>query len=716
MTNTKRAPLPQSSAMTLRDIYYVVFRHKKKIAIFFCCVLALVVLIVVHMPRIYESDAKMLIRLGRENAALDPNTSSGTPFINITESRETEINSDIEVLRSREIIEQIVDSLGVDYVLNVSAGVKKKLPATHKDSFVSKELAVQSILNNLTVELVKKTNIIAISFQSRSPQASHDILDLLILLFHEKHMLIYRPAGSYAFIEQQKNALEEQLKVEEQQLRDMCNSTGIVSVPEQQASLLARLDELKNTLEHSQADVAASGGKVTALENNIHDVPRMMTANKTNSAPLTSGNELHVKLDAMRVKRLELSAVYSDSSRRIKDLDKQINQIKSLLDSEDVKSNASTAIRQMQLDLLSEKTNLASESARVHGLSTMLQSTRNEMTNFNKNRIVISEMQRQLDIDEANYRKYVDNLEQARIDLSLKDASLSNISIIQPATYAYKSIVGSRKIRVVLFGLLFAFFGSLCVAFVREFFDHTIKRVEDIEEYLHLPGLGGIPYYVKDSDQFRVSLPNLHLFDTIREKLILAGKDGKIPQVLAVTSCYDGEGTGAIASNIAKSLITRPESGKVLLVDMDINNPYLHKAFSLPTFPGFFELLSSVHSNDITPLPVTSISGLEVLPAGNAQHKTLYLGKSERFSNLMSQWKSRYDYIVFSMPSISRSSLIMELANKVDEVILVVEAERIRREVIARLLSDLLHSGITVFGAVLNKQHYYVPQWLYKRL
>jgi len=714
--NTKRAPLPQSSAMTLRDIYYVIFRHKKKVAIFFCCVLALVVFTIVRMPRVYESEAQMLIRLGRENTTLDPTTGMGAPTINVTESRETEINTDIEVLRGREIVERVVDSLGVGTILNLTARTEKKHLQTSGDSVMKKEQAVALIEKNLTTELIKKTNIINISYQSLNPQTAHDVLDMLIRCYYQKHMSIYRPAGSYAYIEQQKDFLEQSLKSQEVQLRTMRDSTGIVSVPEQQASLLTSIADLQSSLERAKADVSASNARIQAIEKNISNYRENMSEYKMVGTNMSSSDLLRTKLNDMRLKQLELGSFYSDSSRKMKNLRQEIQKTQVMLDSEDVHNNGSVVIRQMLLDLMAEKASFAGVNARYQTLKTLMQKALNKMTAFNSNRIIISELQRQLDLDDANYRKYVDNLEQARIDLGLKDKNLSNINIIQPATYPLKSIIGSRKIRVVLFGLLFAFFGSLCVAFVMEFLDHTIKRVEDIEEYLHLPCLGGVPCYVKKDEQLRIPFPNLHVFDTIREKIILAGKDGKIPQILAVTSCYDGEGSGAIASFLAKSLITRPESGRVLLVDLDINNPFLHKVFSLPLLPGFSESFTSEVSGCVTPLQVTTIPGLDVLPAGNANHKTLYLGKSERFSDLVAQWKNAYDYIVLAMPSISRSSLVMELANKVDDVILVVEAERSRREAIAHLLSELLHSGITVFGAVLNKQRYYVPQWLYKRL
>ena len=716
MTNNSHVPSPQSSSMTLRDIYYVVFRHQKTIILFFCSVLVLSVFAAFQMPRIYQSNAQMLIRLGRENATLDPTIAMGSPTVNINESRETEINSDIEVLRSRELIERIIDSLGTNRILFLEGDYQKLPLATRNDSLRIREMAIQTIAKNLTTELVRKTNVIAISFRSRSPQTAHDVIELLILFYHRKHMSIYRPTGSYAFIEQQKNALAEDLKTREAQLRDMRDSTGIISIADKQSSLLTRLNDLQADFIKAKADAEATNAKIKAMEKNIYDIPATLAMHKLAGSNMSASDALRTKLNEMRVKQLELSVVYSDSSRRIRDIRKQIKQTEALLDSEDVLNNNSNSIRQMQYDLLTERANLASQTARVQGISSMLGGLKQEVTAFNTDRIPISELQRQLDIDEANYRKYVDNLEQARIDLDLKDENLSNISVIEAATYPIKSMMGLRILKVILFGMLFGLFGGLSLAFVLEFLDHTIKRVEDVEEYLKLQGLGGIPATSGGTKSWNTLLPNLHTFDTIREKLRLASQHGKKCQILGVVSCYDGEGSGAVGAYLAKSLITRPESGRVLLVDLDKNNPFLHTAFSLPLSPGFSELLKPNAYGAVGPIPVTPIPGLEVLTAGSDMRGTLYLGKSERFTVLLDHWKSVYEYVVFIMPAISRSSLVMELSHTVDDVLLVVEAERIRREVISRSIIDLLHSGISIFGVVLNKQRYYVPQWLYKRL
>src|SRR5438552_642947 len=67
------------------------------------------------MPRSYYSEARLFVRFGRENQ-VDP-TASGGQMVSLYESRESEINSLIEILKSRAIFDRVVGELGPGFVL-----------------------------------------------------------------------------------------------------------------------------------------------------------------------------------------------------------------------------------------------------------------------------------------------------------------------------------------------------------------------------------------------------------------------------------------------------------------------------------------------------------------------------------------------------------------------------------------------------------------------
>ena len=106
--------------MPSEDVFQSLFRHRRKSALFFAAVVAGTVLVTLLWPKEYRSTGKLFVRLGRENATLDATATLGeNPIVAVPPSRENEINSVVEILQSRALLEKVVDALGPAFVLNL---------------------------------------------------------------------------------------------------------------------------------------------------------------------------------------------------------------------------------------------------------------------------------------------------------------------------------------------------------------------------------------------------------------------------------------------------------------------------------------------------------------------------------------------------------------------------------------------------------------------
>ena len=63
--------------------------------------------------------------------------------------------------------------------------------------YVSK--AVDHLGKSLIIEVVKKTNMIGVSYKSKDPKIAFGVMDKLAGLYLEKHLTVHRPTGSYEF-------------------------------------------------------------------------------------------------------------------------------------------------------------------------------------------------------------------------------------------------------------------------------------------------------------------------------------------------------------------------------------------------------------------------------------------------------------------------------------------------------------------------------------
>src|SRR5262245_37738886 len=99
----------------LDGIVWNVSRHKCVLVGTTLLVFGLVALVTFLIPRTYRSEALLLVRLGRENVTLEPTTVLGqATVVTVPPSRENDLNSILELLRSRSLVEDVLDRVGAD--------------------------------------------------------------------------------------------------------------------------------------------------------------------------------------------------------------------------------------------------------------------------------------------------------------------------------------------------------------------------------------------------------------------------------------------------------------------------------------------------------------------------------------------------------------------------------------------------------------------------
>ena len=155
------------------------------------------------------------------------------------------------------------------------------------------------------------------------------------------------------------------------------------------------------------------------------------------------------------------------------------------------------SIRRRSCALLAEEPALVALQAQAVALRAQLADMQRGLVQINENQRRIVKLQREVALDEANYRKYAISLEQSRIDTALEDQRISNISIVQAASYDPKPISPHVALNLAL-GLLVGLCGGVGLALALEHFARPLRSPEDIERDLSLPTLATIPRFTQE--------------------------------------------------------------------------------------------------------------------------------------------------------------------------------------------------------------------------
>lgn len=210
-------------------------------------------------------------------------------------------------------------------------------------------------------------------------------------------------------------------------------------------------------------------------------------------------------------------------------------------------------------------------------------------------------------------------------------------------------------------------------------------------------------------------------YNTLKDSILLSKNERKeTPQLISVTSSDFGEGVSSIASKLAVTF-AKASNGPVLLVDSNFAKPSIHLTFELNLSPGLGEFLIEDHESTSI-IQQSPINNLFVVTAGDIYTNPTYKYDSPMFHDLLKLWRDNFKFVVFDTPPLQCDmkqcdmNSSVRLSSFMDGVIIIIEAERIRREITMRLIERLKDSNANIIGVVLNKTKFYIPKFIYKRL
>ncbi len=513
-----------ASETTLRDAYCALFRHRGKALAFFLFAVITAVAITLLMPKAYLSESKLFVRLGRENATLDPTvTRGGDPVVIPPAAREDEINSVAAMLGSRAMLERVVDTVGPETVLR-SAGKESgkkhvaqpggnagqagltaafaRIGDTMRQAILGSELpprdqAIRHLSRELNVEPVRKSNIVTVTYDARTPELAQQVVAALVDAYMEEHSRLNRVPGSQQFFAEQTNRLGSELAQLETKLAERKTKSGLASIDAQRTQVIARAGRLEDEFLETESRRAEAEAKVRILKARLAQLPKEHVSASTAGANDTGTDGIRMQLFALELQEKEAATVYTDSHPKLQAIREELAAAREACEQEsrtrvEVTTAPDSIFEQTRLELSQEEPLMQSLTAKAATLSRQLADVRSQLEALNTDGLYLVTLEREIDLREADYRKYAANLEQARIDDALEAHRMSNISVVQPASFEARPIRPRGLLNLAL-GVLVGVFGGVGVACFAEYADRSFRSVEDIERKLDIPALVAVP-------------------------------------------------------------------------------------------------------------------------------------------------------------------------------------------------------------------------------
>ena len=600
---------------------------------------------------------------------------------------------------------------------------------------IPREMAVDNLLDGIFVNQRLGTDIVDVKYMSSSPRTAQRVVNTTVLSFQRLNIETARQKS-----QRRRQFLESQLKQTDSTLARAQADLARFRSAQRLASSASAIEQQQNAilmLEARRAELEADRATFSTL---------MTQLRKGGAAG-----------EAEALRALASSPALADNMD-VGDYYKQLNLYQYRLDS---MTTGPWRAAPTNPDLIALKNMMGSTKAQlrqsvsshVAALNAKIGALRNLGAQSGASLRALPELAQ----EEARLAGRVQTLTSSNDELRrdyqkarmAEEVEAGDVEIVNLADTPYAPVWATAPLKLGL-GLLLGLLLGTGGAFLLEAMNTSIRKPEDLEVALNVPGLAVIPRLTNGAAPHQrrlggllrpgkkaeldakgsaasalgtVSQPfsvGIEAFRMLRTSLLWC-EQGDSMKTLVVTSAAPGEGKTMTAANLS---VTFAYDGlRVLLIDCDVRRPRQHSLFQMPRSPGLMELLMPTNgsSNGVQSLsfnpslgttesgrPVTDIirptnvRGLSLLPCGALPTNASNLLSGVRMRVLLQELAKSFDLVILDTPPVLATADAGILASIADGVLLVVRAGQTDRVAAKRAHQQLVNVGARIVGTVLN--------------
>jgi polysaccharide biosynthesis transport protein len=705
---------------TFRDIIAVLQRHRKLILVCAIAVLMLGFMYIMFSAPRYTTSVSLLID-PRQNNALPQQLAGTTSF-----QESLIIDSQIEVIKSTRLMDKVakkagiyeaVEKVGKSPIVRLKEAVLGAPPAEKQaiDATLAQQRRLLAFMSGLTVERVRNTYVIAISFTSGNPERAAKIANLIAETYLDNELEAQYESSQRAsvWLKGRLEGLQKELTTTEAQVETYKVDNGIVQTQNYNLISDQQLSELNSSLIIARADSAQARARYDNIQAIIES---------GNPETATSDVLANRVIGDLRGKYIELSRMATEILRKqgrdhmlYRNLLQQMQDIQNLIWGE-YRRIAESYKNELEIAQSKEK-NLQQELDAVKG-STAVTS---------RSQIGLRDMQRRADSTRNLYTKMLDKSNEEIERQSLPSVNARVISYaIPPLSPSWPNK------RFVLTASLFVGLGvGVGLAFLREQFEKFIWKAEDLESAAHRTCLGMLPKIAFDREKMvhftkRWSSKELSVAEMPSRDFNISGfneitqmldkQTGVVTEIMRnvqLATQFTNDQTHAHEAKVISFVSARPGEGKsitscflakhlaksgarVALIDCDFRRPSLTHWFLPGATTGFYELATRIGHEDEKSIAMdlasicrrTGQENLFFIPAkgANTSIANLNLVGSGQMHALINYLKQIFDVVLIDLPPILNIVDARVIANSIDSFILLAHWGKTDRSVVSKAL------------------------------
>lgn len=727
--------------VTLSDYMRVLYRGRWIILFSFLIVVAFTAYFTFTTQPVYEASALAMLK---EEGRVQQQIFEVSSFM----KRETMINNQVEILKSRTLAEDVIhrlqDSPRADslWILgNRTEGEKFSLKKwvfsllkggdgdPEGPSF--DDLVEGFRRGYITVSPRRDTDMIELKVQAYSPFEASFVANTWMEAYRNLDISESRGEVSEVrkFLEERLKDVQAELTASEDSLKEYKETEKVAELNAETRQLIEQLAEFETLYKGAETDLEANEKRLDYLKAQLDESQRAVLEEATSlTSPVIKEMEKQLAMMIGEKAGLEQQAkgegLTSVEVPRLRQLEQQIKglQEKILDETRKMVTAGGASINPLEFSetifnsILEIETENKSLKAKTGALGKIVQQYNRDLNALPEKSLILARLNRETAVNNNIYVMLREKYDENRI---AEAGQIGSVRIVDWAMPPKGPIKPKKKMNLLL-GIMVGLGLGVGLTFLREYLDTSLKSIEDVER-VGFPVLGSIPFITSQRvtkhapDQegeimriesrlithFAPKSPISEAYRTLRTNIQYTKVDRPIKSVL-VTSSGPGEGKSTSVANMA---ITFAQMGtKTLLVDTDLRRPVLHGIFGHPRTEGLTNVLVGRVSLEEAIKP-TRIDNLDILTSGTLPPNPSELLGSNGMEKLLQELTVRYDICLFDSPPVIAVTDAAVLATKLDGVVMVAKSGETGKDALLRSQVLMNNVNAKVLGVLVNGVH-----------
>ncbi|WP_407493658.1 GumC family protein [Pseudooceanicola sp. MF1-13] len=593
------------------------------------------------------------------------------------------INTEIEVLRSRNLVTELVNDLGLQNdpefnpTLRDTSGFsignaikwvrgtifRQDVTGTPQDPQVIFDKVVDNVLATISASNPRQTFVFRISVVTQDPRKSARMANRLAELYLEDQVNVKfeRTAQATVWLTDRVSDLRIELERAETELKAFSANTDLIS-PEGLYALNRQIKELRDRRAELTEQLEALELRKTALDSNQGESFDLRSAaaedDVLNSLVADANDGDRTAIDAFN------SRYSTIVMRNAQDASRVANQM-AVLDN-----------------------SIAELSDRIERQSTEL--------------VNLQQFQREAEASRLIYEHFLSRLKETSVQQGIQqaDGRILSRAVVPVGPSAPK------KAQVLALSMILGLIAGAAFVLVREASQNTYRIAENVEKSTGLTVIGQIPLIParkrKNVLNYFSDKPNSGAAEAIRNlrtSVLLADLDNP-PKVIMSTSSIPGE--GKTTNSLAMTQNMAAMGNRVLLIEGDIRKRVFSQYFDIKSDKGLLAVLSgevsfadAVHYNEQL--------GADVLIGEKSKVNAADVFSSEKFRSFLDEARAHYDYIIVDTPPVLAVPDARVIGQSVDAIMYAVKWDSTTKRQVAEGLRSFKSVNVKVTGIVLTQ-------------